>query len=204
MGAINGHHGLLLMPTVPPVTYATWNPSDKASEIVLSSGNKTATRGAGSFYASVRANKTLSGKQYWEVSYSWSGSGSVGAVGIAQSGLALSSASDYAGNNSSDVGAWGPTAEVYKSNAIIATYGAASSGTFRFAFDAATGKLWIGTVASGWMTGNPATGTSPITTMAAGTYYPVCTICDASAVTANFGASAFSGSVPSGYSSGVS
>lgn len=50
------------------VSYAKWNPSDRATEVVLSNGNSTAGIIAGSNnYSSVRSDKKITGKVYFEV-----------------------------------------------------------------------------------------------------------------------------------------
>lgn len=59
----------------PPVTYATWNPSDKNSAISLSNWDLTATWQS-PWYGNVRATiGKLTGKWYWEVVHSEVSSG---------------------------------------------------------------------------------------------------------------------------------
>lgn len=77
---------------VPPVKSSlpagtTWNPSDKASEIILSNGNLTATK-SGTSHRGVRSTASFaSGKQYWEVRVNQLSSGVF--IGIGQSATSL-------------------------------------------------------------------------------------------------------------------
>lgn len=192
--------------STPAVTYATWNPADKGSAVVLSSGNLLATASGGMAYENARATIPLSGKQYWEVTGTWSGSGAILAAGLATSGLPLSSATDYCGADLDNLGMWTSDGVYLNGSRIYSTIGESSPKTYKFAFDASTGKLWVGDASSPtwYNSGNPDSGTTPIATMPAATYFPALTIASATAsVLANFGASAFAGTVPSGFLSGV-
>lgn len=195
--------GLVLPSSVLAPT--TWNPADTAC--TLSNGNLTAVRsGGGSNYNSVRANNSISGKRYWEGTTTWGGSGSRAGIGIATTAMVLNSATQYVGFNATDCGCWGPNNQVFVSASATGrdftnSPTTPTGTTYKFAFDSTTGKLWIGTVALGWFTGDPETDTSPTVTMGAGTYFPAFTGAsgNSDSVTANFGATAFAGAVPSGY-----
>ncbi|HVI59326.1 MAG TPA: hypothetical protein VM619_10735 [Luteimonas sp.] len=183
--------------------YATWNPADKATEITLSNGNRTAeVDGLG--IRTARATIAMSGKQYFEASFAPNGDG----VGI---GLARSAADlfVYLGSDSAGYGHYLPSNDVYRGGSV-AYNGATNSTspvTVGIAFDAATLEMWVivegGSGFEGG--GDPAAGTSPTLTLAAGTYYPACTpYTGASAVTINAGQAAFSLWTPSGGFTGVS
>ena len=59
------------------ITYATWNPSDKGTNITLSNGNLTVAKGNAG-WESVRATIGVSsGKWYWEVTANTYVSGAV-------------------------------------------------------------------------------------------------------------------------------
>ena len=81
----------MMAKAVSSFTYATWNPSDKGSNIVLSGGNLTSTNSGG---GSVRANLAKSsGKWYWEVKVLATGTGTI-SIGVADSSANLTT---YAG-----------------------------------------------------------------------------------------------------------
>jgi hypothetical protein len=69
-----------------------------------------------------------------------------------------------------------------------------------FAFDAATGELWVGRNGTWLNSGDPAAGTGEVTTVSL-SYSWVATVCDASTQDAdiNFGQRAFSYTPPSGF-----
>lgn len=70
------------------------------------------------------------------------------------------------------------------------------------AIDLDAGKLWFGKNGTWNGSGNPATGDNPAYTGVSGTLFPMAYLVDNCSLTANFGASAFSHSVPSGFNSG--
>lgn len=78
-------------PKLPlPVTFATWSPTDKHADIVLSGGNLTASRStfdAGN-WRDVRATVVMSaGQWYWETRYNFTGTADIG-IGITTSAWA--------------------------------------------------------------------------------------------------------------------
>ena len=188
-------------------TYATWNPSDKSATILLSNGNRTATRdsAAGSTYRSVRATKSVSAKAYWEITVAWGATGAVGAVGLCLSTMALDSASERLGLTANDVGCWGPNNTVFINLASTDyTNGNSSSATYGIAYDPATGKGWVRDFSVGssyFGGGDPAAGTSPTFTLpSSNTYFPAITALNtAQSFIINAGQAAFSGSAPSGF-----
>lgn len=163
-------------------TYATWNPSDKGSLVTLSNGNLTAayTDYNGS---NVRANIGKSaGKWYWEVKVdSVNASASVN-IGIWPESRSIST-------------------YIYNTTGVRRfplTLAANDILGFRFDADAGTCDVYKNNSLSGAINGSPLT----ITEL----WYPV--VGDdngggAATFTANFGASAFTYSVPSGYNAGL-
>ena len=176
----------------PPVTtYATWNSADKAGGITLSGGDLGATNVSGGLVRSTYGKS--SGKWYWEVTYAPI---SAGAIGIATSSANLAS---YPG---SDLYGWSYTytGDIY-SNALVldsspATYTAGA--IIGIALDAAAGTVqW-------YKNGVLQTTTTSLT----GTFFAAVGAGGAvggatPTFTANFGASAFTYSPPSGYAPGL-
>jgi hypothetical protein len=195
-----------LLADAGPTTYATWNPSDKTAGITLSNGNLTAAGpNSGSQYDHVRANVgKSSGKYYFEITVDddsyMCGIGVCSATTSFSTGDWLARQSDgweytsdgYFGNN---VGSWKSAPPSYTTGDIIS-----------LAIDLDNGKIWWGKNGTWLDSGDPANGTNAAYTNLSGTIYPHVTLRTSSdnspQVTANFGASAFSYSVPTGFTSG--
>jgi hypothetical protein len=188
-----------------PVVYATFD--GVAQDVTLSGGNLIATHtntntGAGARSTSLRATR----KYYFEVRINAShGNGDF--MGI------MSSTGTYANVTS---GAAGPYAGVYRNTGSVVVGAAASgknigavvAGSFvGFAVDLDARLLWVRRDATNWngdVAANPATGANGVTLTAAISYAPVVTFGAAGTVandafTANFGATAYTNSVPSGF-----
>jgi hypothetical protein len=195
-----------------PLTFSTLNASDKSSFINLSNGNLTAVAGMEiNTHNAVRSTLGMtSGKWYWEVAVS-NGPKSfsnVNAVGVMSRDAALGpSSSGYVGG--SDVGfGWGYATDsgIYYASGFSSsgTAPALSNGTKRFAYDADTGKLWIGDSTAWFGGGDPAVGTNPTATYAshAKAMYPAASLyfaIPAVSFTFNFGQTAFAFASPSGF-----
>lgn len=181
---------MLMAMGVVPTTYATWNPSDKGSGCTLSNGNLTVSA-SGYSNSGVRATIGKStGKWYWELTVV-SGSYNLASVGPNTWSLAASAMS----------GCWGylqATGDAYNNSNGGVTYGATwttAGDVIGVALDMTNGTVTM--YKNGSSQGTMASGLS-------GTFYPTwSTGNNAASLTANFGASAFAYSVPSGYNSGV-
>lgn len=186
----------------PGITYATWNPSDKAADVALSNGNLTASRTTGGSPATVRATVgKSSGKWYWEMTI---GAATIGGThsGVCDNTVSLTS---FLGNNA--------TGWIYFdqngnkiNNSISTAYGASYTGgdVLMFALDMNSGKVWFGKNGTWQASGDPGAGTNEAFSGLSGTIYPAYhNYYAADNATVNFGASAFSYSVPSGFNSGV-
>lgn len=183
---------------VPAGTYATWNPSDKASNVTLSNGNLTYAKATGAPpYGLVRATvgKTT-GKWYWEITLQTSGE--ILEVGLATSAplvetqdlganIAITTAFSYFPYNGN----------VYTNAGVVATWTAAIAGDVMGVavdFDAATFKLYKN---------NSLLGTYSYS-LSGTIYAAIC--CGGSAATngtANFGATALTYTPPAGYNAGL-
>ena len=196
---ISGCLGMLQGSSV--VGYATFNPSDKGSSIVLSGGDLIATNSSTSTWRSVRATiGKSSGKAVFEMKPSSAtvnlGAGFADASPLMSTFLGASSRSVLVRANGSAYTASGVTTS--------GSPPASSTNPIMFALDLSAGKGWVALNGT-WVSGDPAAGTSPSFTWTAGTIiYPAASVFTSGGIseTFNAGATAFSNTVPSGFSAG--
>ena len=170
----------------PVITYATWNPSDKAGTITLSGGNLI-TSGSKGVRSTISKNGT--GKWYWEVTISNSTSGQ---VGIANSSYTLT---NYLGQDANGW-AYGASGTIDNNGAALQT-GLATYTTgdiIGVAFDSVAGTLQF--YKNNVSQGSAVTGLSGALFAAVGGNL-------ATNMTANFGASALTYTPPGGYNAGL-
>jgi hypothetical protein len=186
----------------------TWNPSDKFGSITLSGGNLIATANASST-GSVRAiDRQVTGKFYWECTFNTVGSITEGA-GFLSGVAAINTGVTVVANGSVAIMQSG---RVYVDSVIqsLPNFGTITNGTIVcIAYDCDQRLIWFRLGAAGnWNNSagaNPATGSGGVsTTLGKGIpLYPHVTVALInSQFTANFGDTAFTGAVPSGYTSG--
>jgi hypothetical protein len=198
-------------PTVQVVNVpVTWNPNDKSASMTLSNGNLTVTSSASSDRGVRGTAPLVSGKYYFEYTVTTAGGGNSG-VGVCAPGGNYVAVTDR--RPSSSMGSDGKLAAmIYRSGSVYVNgtqVGSVSNingqrvdvaldlDNKKIAFRVANGN-WNGNAAN-----NPATGAFDISAICALGLFPVMTSgASGDVVTANFGASAFSGSVPAGYTSG--
>lgn len=182
-------------------TPTTWNPSDKTNT-TLSSGDLVATIGGGNGGVRGIAGRT-SGKVYCEYTYTTINTNSIN-TGISLIAGAL--------NGASNTG----IAFVARTNGAITVNGSgivsfgiiAQSSVIAMAVDFGANLLWMHVAPSGDWNGNalddPATGVGgvDISSISTGPLYPLMRGGSGDVITANFGASGFTGTVPSGFTSG--
>jgi len=196
--------------TYPSYTYATWNPGDKSSYITLSNGNLTATASS-SGWRSVRCNISKnSGKHYFEItatSIKGSYDGQLALFGIAD---IMMSVDNYVGSSSgAGWGWWGNDTQkqyYHAGSASSATVGIVDGDIVMIAFDVGGSKLWFGKNGTWNASGDPANGTNPIFTGLDGwsnTYYACLSLQNPAYATANFGATTFAYTPPSGFNAGI-
>lgn len=192
---------------IKAVTTATpiaWNPSSKAAGIGLTNGNLTASGTINSDNA-VRCNTSISGtdKKYWEITWVTLFSTPQGVVGIESGTYSLTV---FPGN--SGTGGIG-----LDGNGDLWNNGSGSAAGFSFtqgdviclACDYANKKLWIRVNGGNWNnsgTDNPATNTGGYIFTDVVPVYPVVDIGTSSSAqvcTANFGATSFAQTAPSGF-----
>lgn len=184
----------------------TWNPSDKATQIVLSNGNLTAGASA-AVVAGVRSiDRQVYGKYYWECTWTTISNGNEG-VGIASGTQSLSAAASAAGQQCMMAQA----GTIYLNGVVaVNSFGTVTSGTIVcIAVDCTNSLIWFRLGAAGNWNGNAAYspggggGVAMQSALGGLALYAKATLAaTASSVTANFGDSAFTGAVPSGFTAG--
>ena len=173
----------------------TFNPIDKSANVTLSNGNLTASVGEVA-WSSIRATAAKSSeKWYWEFT---TGAFTDAVLGIAQSGMLLS---NYVGLDSNGYGLW-DNGQTYYNSLSIASPPYYTGDIISVALDLDNAKIWWA-INGTWIDSeaNPATGVNPrYSGIAEGDWYPAGSLSYTSAVTVNFGATAFSYTIPSGFS----
>lgn len=198
------------IPDTPP--FAIWSSVYKGSAISLS-GDPLLVADSSTTNHVVLSDRVITGKCYWEITQSGEDGYSPSYLGIvgetAPSGTGRVYGSAFA--SVSDHIAMIATRDSFFRSAL-GTYGTTdtpANDTYRFAFDPATGNLWIGSVGlGGWFYGgDPATGSVPTTQVTPSDSYRACaqprSVAQYCTVSANFGATAFLGAVPAGFASGI-
>lgn len=180
--------------------YTSWNPADKVASLVLSGGNLTVTNNSSTNYNCARAlYPKAAGLVYYEMT---NGAGFT-AIGIANLAFNLTN------NPPGDTNALGYYSDGSVSGnglvlAALPSYGAGD--VIRVAINITAARLWVSKVNENWngsALADPAASVGGISiAYIAGALYPV--ICEnfPGFSTTNFGASPFSGAVPSGFTSG--
>jgi len=189
-------------------SYTTWNPADQGPQTVLSGGNLTATTSG--VMASVRSiGSQSSGKFYFETT--WTGATFNLATNAGPS-VANSSATPGSSGFAGDTGSVGPVLNngaIWNNNANSGiNIGAVSAGNvICCAVDLDAKLIWFRLNNGNWNgsgTANPATGTGgvSISWLSSAAFVRASTQSASTTCTANFGASTFAFSVPSGFTSG--
>lgn len=187
----------------------TWNPSDKNTGVTLSNGNLTATNNNNVQPQGVRAvDEQSTGKFYWE--YVFNTTNNVcDAVGICSASCPLNTQMNFSSGQGYAVVVPYTGGQIYNSGSSPAALGTISNGSLiGVAVDCTARQIWFRLGASGnWNnsgTANPATGTGGIVlSNFSGPVYPLGQVASTnSQITANFGATSFTGAVPSGFTAG--
>ena len=180
---------------------ATWNPADKYADVVLSNGDLTAVYSSGGFfYYKTRATSYFtSGKWYWEITLTSLNIGNGSEVAVGTDAIPTNTDTTRVGGYATG---WSWQLNGYKNNNGTYTNIGVTANTgdiIQVALDADNGKLWFGKNGTWIVSGDPATAANPIFTGLSGNLYPM--ICHSynNNWTANFGASAFTYSIPSGF-----
>lgn len=191
---------------------ATWNPSDN-SNLTLSNGNLTAQAAtSASTWRSVRATVSRSaGKYYFEATANIVDANNGFMLGIANSSALLTT---FAGNNSNGIGFqsgnnhWinggnsSPTVVTFANGDVLGIAVDITNKLIWFIDVTHSSSTWYGSSAGG--STSPSTGTNglSISALSASPYFPIFSGYDSTAhdeCTLNTGTSAFSGTLPTGF-----
>lgn len=203
-------NAIVARPAGPAITPTTWNPSDKDANITLSNGNLTATW-ASSANKGVRAIHPIADGQslYCEITCSTvNGSYGVNPVAVTStlstSGewFSVAGACGWRKDGTFSYFVGGSTTEAAYTSGTIIGFAVTRSGATVKVYVHKNGTYVIGGDASS--TPNPATAANPNGTYTIGDAIDMgCSQRDGtSVVTANFGASSFSYTVPTGFEAG--
>ena len=177
----------MLLGTSGRITYATWNPADKSTNVVLSNGNLTfAISTATNSMARSTISKS-SGKWYWEVT-----AATTPRIGIATSAASLNVA---LGSEASSWAWYGAVGTIINNNTTLATVTTLTTGDIiGFALDVGTGTLsfYKNNVFAYTATGIPT-----------GMFAAISASGATSGGTAKFGATTLTYTPPSGFNAGL-
>lgn len=191
----------------PGPSYATWSSCCSGSNISITGSGRVASANTVSAWGTAQTAKNFTIKTYYEVTVTNVGGGSY--IGIE----VFASPSNFPFNN---IGAtygfaWLNTGYVYDNSGVIATPPGYTTGdVLSFAVDPANRSWWVAKNCTYYNSGNPATGTNPtnntINSSFKFNFAPTVSIFGGAgptgSFTANFGSSAFTCSVPSGFQAG--
>ncbi len=180
----------------------TWNPADKHANITLSNGDLTAAT-TNTAWESVRSILGVSsGKYYWEVTIDVSADPNF----MIGAGTASATLSNHPGYDANGYGYNAANGNKYLNNSPVA-YGDSytTNDVVSVALDLDNGKIWWGKNGTWQASGDPAAGTNEAYSGLSGTFYAMVGLYfSGNEVTANFGASAFTYTVPTGFNAGLS
>jgi hypothetical protein len=187
----------------------TWNPSDKSANCTLTGSNLIATGAAAGTNWTRAVDKQITGKFYWECTYNTNAGAGTGA-GAAAPWASLVSGFSITPTSLGSFGLIHTGALYVDGSSTGLGFGSIANGTVVcFAVDCAARLVWVRVGAAGnWNTvaaNNPATGVGGVAiSLGAGIpLYPAAVLTgSAEQITANFGDTAFSGTVPSGFTAG--
>jgi hypothetical protein len=197
------------------MAFTTWSTTDKSANVTLSGSNLIATSSSGGSLSG-RSVDSIAGsnKLYWETTCNtWTNVNS--GVGIANAAALVGTTTFTSSNNVNGCLFWRQSGIYVNGSNVIAagTTGTYTSGNLIcHALDVPNQRYWARIGAAGnWNgsgTANPATnvGGVDISSILQGGVFPLYAAFSLGAtneqVTANFGATAFTGTVPSGFTSG--
>lgn len=187
----------------------TWNPSDKSGGITLSGGNLVATATATGNQGVRAADRQVSGKYYWEITPAVNVTNQ--AVGITNGAISIGSIQSSGGVGSVGCAYCNNAGGVFvDGSASLGSIGTWVVGTvIGIALDLDHRLIWFRLGSAGNWNGSagasPAAGVGGFSVPGIWAAYPLDVFTNVGANpahTANFGDSAFAGTVPSGFTSG--
>jgi hypothetical protein len=192
----------------PPPSSTTWSPTDKTASVTLSGSNlvatATATDQAG---RSTRSVTSGSGKYYWEITPTTMSGFLNTHVGVVSGSVALSG---FAAGHQGAVLARTGSGNLYSNGTLVSgSAGVIAVGVAAgIALDMVNNRVWIRSSPTDLWNGNfgdnPATmvGGIDISSYIPTAFASYALASSGDALTVNFGTSAFSGTVPSGFTAG--
>ena len=184
------------------ITPTTLDPANKSTDITLSNGDLTATLGPVGYASARSVLGVSSGKYYWEITLDDEGpSTNLEMIGVGDTAIGL----DWALGFYSTGYAYREDGSKGNNNSYVAFGTGFNAGdVISVALDMDNGKIWWALNGVWQASGDPGAGTNEAYSGITGTNYAWITLYDNTAVmTANFGASAFSYTVPSGFTAGL-
>lgn len=186
------------------VAYTTWNSADKSSNVALD-GTALIVSCTSNGDGAVRSiDKKSTGKFYWEIP-STTFNGADAGCGVATAGAVLATIGTTVANAFMAF----KSGNVYSNTVLQFNIGTLASSSAQFAMDCDHKRMWVRKAGGNWngsATANPATNTEGVDVsswFSTGLHAAGSIQNNASdTMTANFGASAFAFSVPSGFTSG--
>lgn len=194
--------------SAPAFAQTTWNPADKAANITLSGGNLTANASVGGTgYGFVRATSShSSGKWYFELNItadSVSSSIILGIVNAASSTVAVPGVLDA--NGSMYVSYTGTVGAIYANSAgtVLSATPYTTGATIGVAVDVTNHLVYFARNNVWQNAANPSAGTGGINYITTSPVFPFfgAQTNEYTTAVANFGASAYAYTIPSGFSS---
>jgi hypothetical protein len=188
----------LVKPSAANLVYATWDPSNKQTVIVLSNGDLTAAYSGGAYTAGVLASTSKStGKWYFECTLNSSGQAFVGITNTA----GVNGSADNRIYSDASTKAYYQTGQKWTSGSGSA-YGSSftTNDVIGVAWDADNDRIHFAKNGTWQNSGDPVAGTNAAFTGLTGTFFPAIICYSGAQWTANFGASSFAYSPPSGFS----
>ena len=180
-----------------------WNSSIKAPTIILSNNDLTATKvetNYGSFRSILGVN---SGKWYWEITVDAIGVHKSIFIGIGDIDISLEP--HHMAIDSDGYSYFACSGDKWNNGSGVdfgSSYG--NTAIISIALDMDAGKLWWAKDGIWQANGNPGAGTNEAFSEIFGTFYAMCTLYDVDdVITANFGATSFSYTVPTGFIAGL-
>ena len=189
--------------------FCVWNPVNKGANMNITAGNLNSNGATTAYCGALGTIGMSSGKWYWEGTINTLNATYNTGIGVGNASTTLAGRAAYTDTNfcyldATDTAGATNYAIFGNGNSYVAAGLGASAvnDVVMVAYDAATGKLWLGAKGTWYNSGNPAAGTNPTTTLSTTTapYFPYALSYASSGFSINFGQRAFTYTVPTGFS----
>jgi hypothetical protein len=185
--------------------YATLNPLNKPTNIVLANGNLQATNTVGTIENVRSTIPTDNTYSYWEWVATTVGSSLRIEIGGILSTANVSNTSYLSNSTGAFSATWDVGLKVDVNGSRVYSNGSdnlVANDIIQFAYDKSTGKLWIGLNNTWYNSGNPVAGTGNVTTLTAVSIFPAVMVNGGggtNSIHANFGQRPFKYTPPTGF-----